>query len=109
LPRQRPLAGGIVRVASAVEIRPEVRSVHVECEFPDATWTQIFLSRPLSTSAFEQLLVGAGLWLDSYLTDDGGVGQSRRGLNPAPPPPSTRPFACRQAKEVGSVERAAVV
>jgi SAM-dependent methyltransferase len=70
VPRQGPLAGGIVRVASSTEVRPGVRSVHVEYEFTDASWTHTFLSHPLTDAAFTALLATAGLRLDSYLTAD---------------------------------------
>ena len=49
---------------------PGVRSVHVEYVFPDARWTQTFLSCPLTTEAFELALAEAGLAVDAYLTDD---------------------------------------
>lgn len=70
LPREREIAGGLVRVVSSDPVGPGVRSVHVEYLFPDARWTQTFLSRPLTTEAFELALSEAGLTLDSYLTDD---------------------------------------
>ncbi|MFJ1748169.1 class I SAM-dependent methyltransferase [Streptomyces sp. NPDC088116] len=70
LPREREIAGGLVRVVSSDPVGPGVRSVHVEYLFPDARWTQTFLSRPLTTEAFELALSEAGLALDSYLTED---------------------------------------
>lgn len=71
LPRERELpGGGLVRVARSVPVSPGVNSVHVEYVFPDATWTQTFLSRPLSPEEFEDALAGAGLLVDACLTDD---------------------------------------
>jgi SAM-dependent methyltransferase len=70
VPREGPLADGVARVASSVEVRPGVRSVLVEYDFPDARWTHTFLARPLTTAAFADLLATAGLHLDSHLTPD---------------------------------------
>ncbi|WP_370423501.1 class I SAM-dependent methyltransferase [Streptomyces sp. QH1-20] len=70
LPREREITGGIVRVVSSEPVRAGVRSVHVEYLFPDVRWTQTFLSRPLTTEAFELALAEAGLAVDAYLTDD---------------------------------------
>lgn len=70
LPQEREIAGGRIRVASSEPVRPGVRSVHVEYLFPDVRWTQTFLSRPLTTEAFEEALAEAGLAVDAYLTDD---------------------------------------
>ncbi|MER7708743.1 class I SAM-dependent methyltransferase [Kitasatospora sp. NPDC097605] len=72
VPRERPLGkDGLVRVASATPVAEGVNRVHVEYEFPDARWTQTFLSRPMSPAEFEQALAEAGLAVDSYLTEDG--------------------------------------
>lgn len=38
--------------------------------FPDAVWTQTFLSRPLTKDQFEEALAEVGLKVDSYLTPD---------------------------------------
>lgn len=70
LPRERPSADGLVRVASSEPVGDGVRSVHVEYEYPEARWTQTFLSRPLTAEAFEQALREADLALDGYLTPD---------------------------------------
>lgn len=70
VPRERPLGDGFVRVVSSEPAGPGVRKVHVEYVFPDAHWTQTFLSRPLSTREFENALVEAGLVVDAYLTED---------------------------------------
>jgi SAM-dependent methyltransferase len=71
LPRESPLgADGVARVVSSEPAMPGVRSVHVEYVYPDATWTQTFLSRPLDTEQFEAALAGAGLAVDAYLTPD---------------------------------------
>ncbi|KUO13417.1 methyltransferase [Streptomyces sp. DSM 15324] len=72
VPRQRvDPAGFTVRVLSSEPIGDGVRSVHAEFEFPDATWTQTFLSRPLTEKQFEEALAEAGLTVDRYLTEDG--------------------------------------
>lgn len=70
LPKERKIAGGLVRVVSSDPVGPGVRSVHVEYVFSDVRWTQTFLSRPLTTNAFELALSEAGLAVDAYLTDD---------------------------------------
>jgi SAM-dependent methyltransferase len=70
LPREREIPGGLVRVVSSDPVRPDVRSVHVEYVFPDAQWTQTFLSCPLTAEAFELALAEAGLAIDAYLTGD---------------------------------------
>ncbi|NUT35272.1 MAG: class I SAM-dependent methyltransferase [Hamadaea sp.] len=71
LPRVRDLPdAGTVRVLSSDEVRPGVRSVLVEYEFPDARWTHTFQSRPLDDAAFDALLAAEGLVADAYLTDD---------------------------------------
>ncbi|MEU9160793.1 class I SAM-dependent methyltransferase [Streptomyces sp. NPDC048424] len=70
LPHERKIADGLVRVLSSDPVGPGVRSVHVEYVFPDARWTQTFLSRPLTTEAFELALSEAGLAVDAYLTGD---------------------------------------
>ena len=71
VPRERAIGAGVARVVSDVEDRDGLRSVHVEYEFPDARWTQTFRTRPLTVEQFERLLVGAGLFVDRYLTPDG--------------------------------------
>lgn len=72
VPREKALAGGgLARVASSEPVGPGVRSVHVQYDFPDAHWTQTFLSRPLTRQAFEQALAEADLVVDTYLTGDG--------------------------------------
>ncbi|MEV6978662.1 class I SAM-dependent methyltransferase [Kitasatospora sp. NPDC093806] len=71
LPRERPLgADGLVRVVSATPVGEGVNSVHVEYEWPDARWTQTFLSRPLSRPEFEGALAEAGLAVDAYLNEE---------------------------------------
>ncbi|MFI6643660.1 class I SAM-dependent methyltransferase [Streptomyces sp. NPDC050504] len=72
LPRERRHpAGYTVRVVSSEPVGDGVRSVHVEVRFDDATWTQTFLSRPMTKERFEAHLDAAGLAVDEYLTDDG--------------------------------------
>lgn len=70
VPRSGPMGDGVVRVTRSDEVRPGVRSVHVEYDFPDARWTHTFQSRPLSPAAFEALVADAGLAVDAYLTAD---------------------------------------
>lgn len=72
LPRERVDPGGYtVRIVSAEPVGDGVDRVHAEYIFPDARWTQTFLSRPLSKEEFEEALAEAGLKVDKYLTDDG--------------------------------------
>jgi SAM-dependent methyltransferase len=70
LPRVRAVGDGVARVLSSESVAPGVRSVHTETVFPDARWTQTFLSRPLSAEEFENALADADLTLTAYLTDD---------------------------------------
>ncbi|MFJ9776856.1 class I SAM-dependent methyltransferase [Kitasatospora sp. NPDC101157] len=72
VPRESRIAGtdGVSRILSATPVGSGVNSVHAEYVFPDGTWTQTFLSRPLSTEAFEQALADAGLRVEAYLTED---------------------------------------
>jgi SAM-dependent methyltransferase len=71
VPRERPLLDGVSRITASTDAGDGVRSVHAEYVFPDARWTQTFLSRPLTPEQFEQALTEAGLRLERYLTDDG--------------------------------------
>lgn len=70
LPREREIGDGLVRGVSSKPVGHGLRSVHIEYVFPDALWTQTFLSRPLSPESFEQALGEAGLVVDAYLTGD---------------------------------------
>jgi SAM-dependent methyltransferase len=70
VPRESRIPGGMVRILSSEPVGPGVRSVRAEYEFADGTWTQTFLSRPLTREAFEQALAEAGLTVESYLTED---------------------------------------
>ncbi|MEV5436286.1 class I SAM-dependent methyltransferase [Streptomyces sp. NPDC052682] len=71
VPRERVDPSGFtVRVRSAEPAGDGVNSVHVEYEFPDATWTQTFRSRPLTKGQFEEALAETGLRVDRYLTED---------------------------------------
>ncbi|MFB7909944.1 class I SAM-dependent methyltransferase [Kitasatospora sp. NPDC056076] len=72
VPRESRIAGtdGVARILSATPVGAGVNSVRTEYVFPDGTWTQTFLSRPLSTAAFEEALADAGLRIETYLTDD---------------------------------------
>ncbi|MFD6416198.1 class I SAM-dependent methyltransferase [Streptomyces sp. NPDC060194] len=70
VPRERKVPAGVVRVVSSAPIGPGVRSVHAEYVFGDGTWTQTFLSRPLTPERFEIALAEAGLAIDTYLTED---------------------------------------
>ncbi|MFF8589871.1 class I SAM-dependent methyltransferase [Streptomyces sp. NPDC015220] len=72
LPRERiDPQGFTVRIASSEPVGDGVNSVRAEYEFPDATWTQTFLARPLTREQFEEALAEAGLRVDRYLTEDG--------------------------------------
>jgi SAM-dependent methyltransferase len=71
VPRERPIGDGIVRVVSSDIVGEGVRSVRVDYDFPDAHWTQTFLSRPLTVEQFERALSAAGLFVERYLTPDG--------------------------------------
>lgn len=72
LPRERVAPRGFtVRTVSAEPVGDGVHSVCVEYEFPDATWTQRFLSRSLTKEQFEAALAEAGLKVEEHLTEDG--------------------------------------
>lgn len=72
VPRERAdPAGCTVRILSVEPAGDGVNSVRAEYVFPDATWTQTFRSRPLTTGQFEEALAEAGLRVDRYLTEDG--------------------------------------
>jgi SAM-dependent methyltransferase len=72
VPRERvDPTGFTIRIVSAEPVGDGVDSVHVEYLFPDATWTQTFLARPLTKEEFEEALGEAGLRVDRYLTEDG--------------------------------------
>lgn len=71
LPRERVDPSGFtVRIRSAEPVGDGVHEVRAEYEFPDATWTQTFLARPLTREQFEEALAEAGLRVDRYLTED---------------------------------------
>ncbi|MEU3292381.1 class I SAM-dependent methyltransferase [Streptomyces longwoodensis] len=71
LPRERVDPSGFtVRILSADPVGDGVHSVHAEYAFPDAVWTQTFLSRPLTREQFERALEEEGLRVDRYLTED---------------------------------------
>lgn len=59
-----------MRIVSAEPTGDGANSVYAEYEFPDATWTQTFLSRPLTKKQFEDALAEADLTVDKYLTED---------------------------------------
>ncbi|WP_225074194.1 bifunctional 2-polyprenyl-6-hydroxyphenol methylase/3-demethylubiquinol 3-O-methyltransferase UbiG [Streptomyces sp. CoT10] len=72
VPRERKdPAGFTVRILSAEPVGDGVNAVRAEYEFPDATWTQTFRSRPLTEEEFEEALAEAGLRVDRCLTEDG--------------------------------------
>ncbi|WP_030985492.1 class I SAM-dependent methyltransferase [Streptomyces sp. NRRL WC-3744] len=72
VPRERVDPSGFtVRIASVEPAGEGVNSVHAEYVFPDAVWSQTFLSRPLTKDQFESALGEAGLEVDTYLTPDG--------------------------------------
>ena len=65
LPRERVEPSGFtVRIVSAEPSGDGVDSIYAEYEFPDATWTQTFLSRPLTKKQFEGALAEVGLKVD---------------------------------------------
>ncbi|GAA3631367.1 class I SAM-dependent methyltransferase [Streptomyces chitinivorans] len=71
VPRERRAGDGLVRIAAADPTGdPKVSAVRCEYVFPDATWTQTFLSRRMDRAEFEEAPAGAGLAVDAYLTDD---------------------------------------
>ncbi|WP_055491931.1 bifunctional 2-polyprenyl-6-hydroxyphenol methylase/3-demethylubiquinol 3-O-methyltransferase UbiG [Streptomyces sp. TP-A0356] len=71
VPRERvDPSGCTIRIVSSEPVGDGAHSVCAEYEFPDATWTQTFLSRPLSKEQFEEALEEAGLRVDRYLTED---------------------------------------
>jgi SAM-dependent methyltransferase len=71
VPRERRIGDGVVRIVTSEPVGDGVRSVRVEYDFPDAHWTQTFLSRPLTVEQFERALSEAGLFVERYLTPDG--------------------------------------
>ncbi|MDR6978228.1 SAM-dependent methyltransferase [Streptomyces sp. 3330] len=71
VPRERVDPSGFtIRIVSAEPIGDGVHSVRAEYDFPDATWTQTFRSRPLTEEEFEEALAEAGLNVECYLTED---------------------------------------
>ncbi|MGY1454729.1 class I SAM-dependent methyltransferase [Streptomyces sp. SS8] len=71
VPRERRAGDGLVRIAAADPTGdPKVSAIRCEYVFPDATWTQTFLSRRMDRAEFEEALAGAGLAVDAYLTGD---------------------------------------
>lgn len=72
VPRERVDPSGFtVRITSVEPAGEGVNSVRAEYVFPDAVWTQTFLSRPLTKEQFASALAEAGLEVDSCLTPDG--------------------------------------
>ena len=72
VPRERvDPAGFTARIVSAEPVGDGVDAVHAEYVFPDAVWTQMFRSRPLTKEQFEVALGEEGLRVDRYLTEDG--------------------------------------
>ncbi|MFF2217397.1 class I SAM-dependent methyltransferase [Streptomyces antibioticus] len=71
LPREHVDPSGFtMRIVSAEPTGDGANTVYAEYEFPDATWTQTFLSRPLTKKQFEDALAEADLTVDKYLTED---------------------------------------
>jgi SAM-dependent methyltransferase len=71
LPRERiDPRGFTVRIVSAEPTGDGANSVYAEYEFPDATWTQTFLSRPLTEEQFQKALAEVDLRVETYLTAD---------------------------------------
>jgi len=77
VPRERPLLDGVARITASTDVGDGVRALHAEYVFPDARWTQTFLSRPLSPEQFTAALTEAGLTLERYLTTDGSWAAAR--------------------------------
>ncbi|MER7840473.1 class I SAM-dependent methyltransferase [Streptomyces sp. NPDC096040] len=72
VPRERvDPSGYTVRIVSVEPVGDGVNSVRAEYEFPDASWAQTFLARPLTEKQFEEALAEAGLEVTEYLTEDG--------------------------------------
>ncbi|WP_328539363.1 class I SAM-dependent methyltransferase [Streptomyces sp. NBC_00344] len=71
VPRERDNGAGTVRIVSATPVGDGVDSMLCEYVYPDARWSQTFLSRPLTRQEFEGHLHRAGLAVDTYLTEDG--------------------------------------
>ncbi|RFU85261.1 class I SAM-dependent methyltransferase [Streptomyces triticagri] len=72
VPRERVLPGGLtIRIAAVTPVGDGVDEVRTEYVWPDAVWTQTFLSRELTHEEFERHLAAAGLAIDRILTDDG--------------------------------------
>ncbi|WP_436740347.1 class I SAM-dependent methyltransferase [Streptomyces sp. BBFR102] len=71
VPRERvDPAGFTVRITADEPIGDGVHQVRCEYVFPDAEWTQTFLSRPMTRRQFEDALAEVGLEVDAYLTED---------------------------------------
>ncbi|WP_432090656.1 class I SAM-dependent methyltransferase [Streptomyces sp. NRRL F-5630] len=71
LPRERHEPGFTTRIVSSVPYAEGVRQVRAEYVFPDATWTQTFLSRPLDDEDFAAALAEEGLRPVERLSPDG--------------------------------------
>jgi len=72
VPRERhDPAGYTVRIVSSDPVGDGVDRVVCEYVFPDARWTQTFLSRRLTPEALDGHLAEAGLAVERRLTDDG--------------------------------------
>lgn len=71
LPRERVDPSGFtVRIVSSDPAGDGANSVYAEYEFPDATWTHTFISRPLTNGQLDAALAGVDLVVDKYITDD---------------------------------------
>ncbi|MFE6779351.1 class I SAM-dependent methyltransferase [Streptomyces sp. NPDC057702] len=70
VPRAWERDGQRVRVASVEPQGADRVAVRMEYGYEGAEWSHSFVSRVLPDAAFEAELVGAGLVLDAYLTDD---------------------------------------
>jgi SAM-dependent methyltransferase len=81
LPRERREAGHTMRMLSSEPYAAgppaegpfarQVRQVRAEYVFPDATWTQTFLSRPMDDEDFAGVLAQEGLRPVERLSEDG--------------------------------------
>ena len=72
VPRQNPIGDdGLAKIVASTDLGDGVHEVRSEYVFPDATWTQTFLSRPLTVEQFERALRDAGLFVERYLNPEG--------------------------------------
>lgn len=71
VPRETVHGELTVRLLSVEHAGPGLRAVRVEYLWPDARWTQSFVTRSLSDGEFTAALAEADLTVDEHLTEDG--------------------------------------